>query len=135
MFVSVLPNHVEYDHHYHEDHVKMNIISKDTLNKEKENSLNNCDMERQDVDPMDSANIPEMTEDELDQDHEIFVFTVDKGHSEMKCDHETTPASDSTTPWTHTCTSDGHTSEHTHTRQHTLHYTLTSHTSVSCLWN
>ena len=80
----------QYDHHYHDGHVKMNIMSNDTL-EEKENSFNNCDMEIQDVEPMDLANFPEMTEDELDQAHEIFMLTVDKGHSEMKPVQETTP--------------------------------------------
>jgi len=45
----------------------------------------------QDVEPMDLANFPEMTEDELDQAHEIFMLTVDKGHSEMNPVQETTP--------------------------------------------
>ena len=40
---------------------------------------------------MDLANFPEMTEDELDQTHEIFMFTANKGHSEMKPVQETTP--------------------------------------------
>ena len=78
------------DHHYHEDHVKMNTMSKDTL-VEKENSFKDCDMEMQDVERMDSANIFQMTEDELDQAHEIFMLTVERGHSEMKPVEETTP--------------------------------------------
>ncbi len=40
---------------------------------------------------MDSAKTPEMTEDELEQAHEIFMLTIDKGHSEMKPVQETTP--------------------------------------------
>jgi hypothetical protein len=56
------------DEQYHEDHVKMSIMSKDTL-EEKENSFNDFDMEMQDVEPMDLTNFPEMTEDELDQAH------------------------------------------------------------------
>ena len=70
--------------------MKMNIISKDTL-VEREYLFNDCDMEMQNVEPVDSANILEMTEDELDQAHEIFMLTVDKGHSEMKPEQETTP--------------------------------------------
>ena len=70
--------------------MKMNMMSKGTL-VEKENSFSDCDMEIQDVETVDSANILEMTEDELDQAHEIFMLTVDKGHSEMKPEQETTP--------------------------------------------
>ena len=70
--------------------MKMNIMSKDTL-VEKEYSFNDFDMEMQNVEPLDSANILEMTEDELDQAHEIFILAVDKGHSEMKPEQETTP--------------------------------------------
>ena len=80
----------QYDHRCHEDHMKMNITSKDTL-VEKDYSFNHCDMEMQNVEPVDSANILEMTEDELEQAHEIFMLTVDKGHSEMKAEQETTP--------------------------------------------
>jgi hypothetical protein len=76
----------QYDHHYHEDHVKMNIMSKDAL-EEKENSFHNCDMEMQDVEPIDLANFPEMTEDEFDQAHETFMLTFNNGHSGMKHDN------------------------------------------------
>lgn len=60
----------------------MNIMSKDTF--QKENSFDCCHMEMQDVEPLDLANFPEMTEDELDQAHDIFMLTADNGHSEMK---------------------------------------------------
>ena len=65
----------QYDHRCNEDHMKMNIICKDTL-VEKEYLFNDFDMEMQNVEPLDSANILEMTEDELDQAHEIFMLTV-----------------------------------------------------------
>jgi hypothetical protein len=79
----------QYDHHYHDNHVKMNIMSQDAL-VEKEHSFNNCDIGMQDVEPMNPADIPQMTEDELDQAHEIFMLTVDRGHSGMKPVQETT---------------------------------------------
>jgi hypothetical protein len=48
----------------------------------KEHSFGNYDMGILEVEPMDPADIPVMTEDELEQDHDIFMLTVDRGHSE-----------------------------------------------------
>jgi hypothetical protein len=48
-------------------------------------------MEIQDVEPLDLANFPEMTEEELDHAHDIFMLTADNGHREMKPVQEPTP--------------------------------------------
>ena len=58
--------------------MKIDIMSKDTL-KEKKNSFNNCDREMQDVEAMNLANIPEMTEDELDQATKSLCSLLTKG--------------------------------------------------------
>jgi hypothetical protein len=70
------------NYRHHEDHAKMNTMSKDTF--QKINSYDYCHMEIQDVEPLDLANFPEMTEEELDHAHDIFMLTADNGHSEMK---------------------------------------------------
>jgi hypothetical protein len=70
------------NYRHHEDHAKMNTMSKDTF--QKINSYDYCHMEIQDVEPLDLANFPEMTEEELDHTHDIFMLTADNGHSEMK---------------------------------------------------
>jgi hypothetical protein len=49
------------------------------------------DMGMLDVKPMDPADIPVMTEDELEQAHDIYMLTVDSGYSEMKPVQEMTP--------------------------------------------
>ena len=72
----------QYDHHYHDNHVKMNTMPTDTL--EKEHSFGSYDMGMLEVEPMDPADIPVMTEDELEQAHDIFMLTVDRGYSEVK---------------------------------------------------
>jgi hypothetical protein len=61
--------------------VQMNTMPTDTL-VAKEHSFGNYDMGILEVEPMDPADIPVMTEDELEQDHDIFMLTVDRGHSE-----------------------------------------------------
>jgi hypothetical protein len=43
------------------------------------------------VEQMDPADIPVMTEDELEQAHDIFMLNVDRGYSEMKPVQEITP--------------------------------------------
>jgi hypothetical protein len=80
----------QYDHHHHDHHLQMNTMPTDTL-VAKEHSFGNYDMGILEVEPMDPANIPVLTEDELEQAHDIFMFTVDRGHSEMKPDQEITP--------------------------------------------
>ncbi len=80
----------QYDHHYHDHHVQMNTMSKDTL-VEKEYSFSSYDMGMTDVESMDPADIPVMTEDDREQAHDIFMLTVDRGHNEMKLVQETTP--------------------------------------------
>ncbi len=72
----------QYDHHYHDNHVQMNTMPTDTL-VGKEHSFGSHDMGMLDVEPMDPSDIPVMTEDELEQDHDIFMLTVDRGYSEM----------------------------------------------------
>jgi len=68
----------------------MNTMPTDTL-VEKEHSFGSCDMGMPDVEPMDPSDIPVMTEDELEQAHDIFMLTVDRGYSEMKPVQEITP--------------------------------------------
>jgi hypothetical protein len=80
----------QYDHHYHDNHVQMNTMPTDTL-VEKDHSFGSYDMGMLEVEPMDPADIPVMTEDELEQAHDIFMLTVDRGYSEMKPVQEMTP--------------------------------------------
>ncbi len=68
----------------------MNTMPTDTL-VEKDHSFGSYDMGMLEVEPMDPADIPVMTEDELEQAHDIFMLTVDRGYSEMKPVQEMTP--------------------------------------------
>jgi hypothetical protein len=80
----------QYDHHYHDNHVEMNTMTTDTL-VEKDHSFGRHDMGIPEVETMDPTDIPVMTEDELEEAHDIFMITVDRGYSEMKSVQEMTP--------------------------------------------
>ncbi len=84
----------QYDHHHHDHHVQMNTMPTDTL-VEKEHLFGNYDMGMLEVEPMDPADIPVMTEDELEQAHDTFMLTVDRGYSEMNPVQEMTPGQES----------------------------------------
>ncbi len=79
----------QYDHHYHDNHVQMNTIPTDTLVEK--HSFGSHDKGMLEVVPMDPADIPVLTEDELEQAHDIFMLTVDRRYSEMKPVQEMTP--------------------------------------------
>jgi hypothetical protein len=79
-----------YDHHYNDNHVQMNTMTTDAL-VEKKHSFGSYDMGMLDVEPLDPADIPVMTEDELEQAHDIFMLTVDREYSEMKPVQEMAP--------------------------------------------
>ncbi len=61
---------------YQEGHIKIDIMSKETLDGG-ENSIKNYDIEQDAELTQDSARILVMTQDELDQAHEIFTLTED----------------------------------------------------------
>ena len=73
-----------------EDHIKIDTMSKETRDGE-ENSIKNYDVEQDAELTQDSARILSMTEDELDQAHDIFMITVDNGQSDMRPTQELTP--------------------------------------------
>ena len=73
-----------------EDHIKMDTMSKETRDGE-ENSIKNYDVEQDAELTQDSARILAMTEDELDQAHDIFMLTVDNGQNDMRPMQELTP--------------------------------------------
>ena len=63
--------------HHHEDHTTMNIMAKDFF-EDKNDFIMDCDMKMQDEEPGDLATVLAMTQNELDQAHEIFMITVDQ---------------------------------------------------------
>jgi hypothetical protein len=81
---------MQSDSHRHGNHIEMNIMSKDTSG-DKNDFIKDCDIEMQDAEPEESARILAMTQDDLDQAHDIFMITVRNGQSDMEPIQELTP--------------------------------------------